>query len=161
MKIQSAMKCPQCGDGIKVTDVESGEVICSNCGFVMADKEQENRRELNAFSISDNDPDRSMSGSKTSLAKPGMGLSTVIGRPNLATGRLSGAGMDSAMRSTMERLRTWDLRIQRFTDRNLRQAFRELDRLKDVLGLSDIVVEKAAYIYRKAQERGLVRGRTV
>jgi transcription initiation factor TFIIB len=33
--------------------------------------------------------------------------------------------------------------------------------LKDKLALSNAVVEKAAYIYRKIQERGLVRGRTI
>jgi transcription initiation factor TFIIB len=60
-------------------------------------------------------------------------------------------------------LRTWDFRTQTHnpTDRSLRQAFFQLDVLKDKLGLSDPVVEKTAYIYRKAQERGLVRGRTI
>jgi transcription initiation factor TFIIB len=33
--------------------------------------------------------------------------------------------------------------------------------LKDKLGLSDTVVEKTAYIYRKAQQRMLIRGRTI
>jgi transcription initiation factor TFIIB len=40
-------------------------------------------------------------------------------------------------------------------------AFSELDMLKDKLGLSDAAVEKTAYIYRKAQARGLVRGRLI
>jgi transcription initiation factor TFIIB len=31
--------------------------------------------------------------------------------------------------------------------------------LKDKLGLPDAIIEKTAYIYRKARERGLVRGR--
>jgi transcription initiation factor TFIIB len=63
----------------------------------------------------------------------------------------------------MERLRIWDFRTQRHTptDRNLSLAFNELDILKDKLGLPDAVFEKAAYIYRKAQQRGLVRGRTI
>lgn len=89
-----------------------------------------------------------------------MGLSTVIGKTNKdASGRV----IDVAMRSTMGRLRAWDFRTQAHspTDRNLRQAFSELDRLRDKLGVSDAVVEKTAYIYRKAQERGLVRGRTI
>src|SRR5215469_1993566 len=33
--------------------------------------------------------------------------------------------------------------------------------LRDKLGLSDITTEKIAYIYRKAQQRNLVRGRSV
>jgi transcription initiation factor TFIIB len=89
-----------------------------------------------------------------------MGLSTVIARTDKdASGRM----IEGAMRSTMDRLRAWDFRTQAHTptDRNLRQAFSELERLKDKLSLSDAAVEKTAYIYRKAQERGLVRGRTI
>ena len=89
-----------------------------------------------------------------------MGLSTVIGRTDKDA---NGRAIDVAMRSTMGRLRAWDFRTQAHspTDRNLRQAFSELDRLKDKLAVSDAVIEKTAYIYRKAQERGLVRGRTI
>src|SRR6476620_8570124 len=47
------------------------------------------------------------------------------------------------------------------SDRNLIHAFSELGILKDKLAcLSDAVVEKTSYIYKKAQTRGLVRGRT-
>src|SRR3989344_1756979 len=46
-------------------------------------------------------------------------------------------------------------------DRNFRQAFSELNRLKDKLAISDAVIEKAAYIYRKALDKGLVRGRSI
>ena len=89
-----------------------------------------------------------------------MGLATVIGTPDRDA---SGHKIDAAMRSMMERLKTWDVRTQTHssTDRNLRHAFYELDRLKDKLGLSDAIVEKTAYIYRKAQERMLIRGRTI
>jgi transcription initiation factor TFIIB len=41
------------------------------------------------------------------------------------------------------------------------QAFNERDILKDKLALSDTIVEKVAYIYRKVQQRRLIRGRTV
>ena len=36
-----------------------------------------------------------------------------------------------------------------------------MNRLKDKLAISDAVIEKAAYIYRKALEKGLVRGRSI
>jgi transcription initiation factor TFIIB len=36
-----------------------------------------------------------------------------------------------------------------------------LDKLKDKLGLTPSVVEKTAYTYRKVQEDGLIRGRTI
>jgi len=88
-----------------------------------------------------------------------MGLFTVIGRTDMDA---SGGKIDPLVRSTMERLKIWDFRSQIRTpsDRNLRQAFSELDVLKAKLGLSDAIIEKTAYVYRKAQERQLVRGRT-
>ena len=86
-------------------------------------------------------------------------MSTVIGRGNRDS---SGQKIDPSIRSTMQRLRTWDFRVQSNTtsDRNLKAAFKLLDGLRDKLGLSDAVVEKVAYIYRKVQETGFIRGRT-
>jgi transcription initiation factor TFIIB len=46
-------------------------------------------------------------------------------------------------------------------DKDLSDAFNQLHTSKDKLVLPDAIVEKTAYIYRKAQERGLVRGRTI
>jgi transcription initiation factor TFIIB len=46
-------------------------------------------------------------------------------------------------------------------DRNLKQAFSELRRLSEKLSISEAVTERAAYIYRKALERNLVRGRSI
>ena len=88
-----------------------------------------------------------------------MGLSTIIGR----TDRDASGNKLMSYAYRMSRLATWDMRSQLHTpkDRGLRQAFFQLDVLKDKLGLSDSIVEKTAYIYRKAQSRKLTRGRTV
>jgi transcription initiation factor TFIIB len=157
--MQTAIMCSMCKSGKTVTDPESGELICRNCGLVISDKAQESRPEWRAFT-SEEANDRSRTGIPSSLARHDMGLYTVIGRTDKDA---SGRAIDISMRSTMGRLRAWDFRTQAHspTERNLRQAFSELDRLKDKLRLSDAAVEKTAYIYRKAQERGLVRGRTI
>jgi transcription initiation factor TFIIB len=141
--MQTAILCSLCKSDQTVTDPESGEIICGNCGLVLSDRGQESRPEWRAFT-SEEVNDRSRTGIPRSLARHDMGLSTVIGRTDKDA---SGHMLDGAMRTTM--------------DRNLRQAFSELDRLKDKLGVSDAVIEKTAYIYRKAQEKGLVRGRTI
>ena len=47
------------------------------------------------------------------------------------------------------------------SSRNFTTAFLLLNRLKDKLGLTPSVVEKTAYTYRKVQEAGLIRGRTI
>ena len=61
--------------------------------------------------------------------------------------------------STLSSMRTWDLRSQASVNGNLRLAFDQLDILKDKLGLPSSIIEKTGYIYRKARNRGLVRGR--
>ena len=158
--MQSSITCSLCNSQDQtVTDPESGEIICRSCGHVISEKALETQAEWRAFTT-DEVNDRSRTGMPTSLARHDKGLATIIGRANKDA---SGQVLDAAMRSTMERLRTWDFRTQAHTstDRNLRQAFSELGRLKDKLGLPDSVIEKTAYIYRKVQERGLVRGRTI
>jgi transcription initiation factor TFIIB len=159
--MKTSIICSICNkkEGQAVTDPESGEVICSNCGMVMVEAVSENRSEWRAFKTEEANQ-RSRTGTPTSLARHDMGLATIIGRTDKDA---SGRGLDASMRSTMERLRTWDSRIQVYSpaDRNLRQAFGMLERVKDKLGLSATIIEKTAYIYRKAQERGLVRGRTI
>jgi transcription initiation factor TFIIB len=156
----TALVCSICGSNQIITDTESGETICSKCGQVLLDKILETQPEPQNFPESYGSNDRSRTGMSTSLARHDMGLSTIIGRTDRDA---SGQKIDPLMRSTMERLKTWDMRTQTHTptDRNLKQAFFQLGVLKDKLGLSDTVVEKTAYIYRKAQQRMLIRGRTI
>ncbi len=160
LELQSAgNRCLRCGKGPMIVDSASGEMFCGNCGYVVKEKIEETGPEWNA-STPEESQARSRTGSPTSITMHDMGLATVIGRPNRdATGRpLSGS-----MRSTVARLRTWDNRSQvhESMDRNLRQAFSELDRFAEKLAVHESVIEKAAYIYRKALERGLLRGRSI
>jgi transcription initiation factor TFIIB len=144
-----------------VTDPESGEIICSNCGMVISDKvEDSSHLERHVFTGGQMEQARARTGAPTSLARHDMGLATIIGKEDRDA---SGQKIDSSINSTMQRLRAWDFRIHlsRSSDRNLQTAFKLLNTLKDKLGLSDAIVEKVAYIYRKAQERGFVRGRSI
>jgi transcription initiation factor TFIIB len=127
--------------------------------MVISDKIQETRQESRTF-LNNEAEDRRRTGMPTSLACSHMGLSTVIARSDKDA---SGYKIKPSMLSTVHRLRTWDFRTQvrTSTDRNLRFAFNELHTLKDKLGLPDAIIEKTAYIYRKSQERGLTRGRSV
>jgi len=104
--------------------------------------------------------DRARTGSPTSIIYKDMGLSTVIGKTDRDA---SGRSFSSPMRSTMERLRKWDNRSPAFgsSEKNLGIALRELDKMGDKLGVSQAVKERAAHIYRKALERGLLRGRSI
>ncbi len=152
-------KCPRCGKGPLITDNSTGEISCGNCGLVVGERIEELGPEWRAFSKEEHE-DRSRTGIPTSLAMHDMGLSTTISPLDKDA---SGKPLSPYVRSTIERLRTWDSRSQVHEplDRNFRQAFSELDRLKDKLAVGANVIEKAAYIYRKALEKGLVRGRSI
>jgi transcription initiation factor TFIIB len=141
-----------------ITDPEAGEVICSNCGMVISDKiEQDSRLLLNDEQRNDRSRTR---GTLSSLASHDMGLATIIGWTEKDS---TGNKINSQTLSTMKRLRTWDFRIKGYTstNKNLKQAFNELSILKDKLALSNATVEMSAYIYRKALERRLARGRSI
>ena len=157
--IRAKESCPRCAKGKLVTDNESGELFCSKCGYVITEKIEESGPEWRSFTQDDHG-DRARAGAPTSLTMHDMGLATIINPVNKDA---SGRPLAASMKSTIERLRTWDSRSQVHepVDRNFRQAFSELNRLKDKLAISDAVIEKAAYIYRKALEKGLVRGRSI
>jgi transcription initiation factor TFIIB len=164
-KPPNRIPCSICNRSDKiVTDRESGEIICSNCGMVLSDKVEDTshseRRVFTGEGGGQIDYTRARTGAPTSLARHDMGLATIVGGGDRDS---SGQKIDPSIHSTMQRLRKWDFRGQLNTpsDRNLRTAFMLLDTLKDKLGLSDAAIEKVAYIYRKVQERGLVRGRSI
>jgi transcription initiation factor TFIIB len=142
-----------------VTDPETGELIRKDTGEVVSDNMLSREKEWRSFDIEEGE-NRARTGTPTSLAFHDMGLSTVIGKE--ATDA-SGNVIDTGTRMRMSRLRTWDNRSQvhSSTERSLQKAFFILSRLKDRLGLPNHVTEKAAYMYRKAQERGLIRGDTI
>ena len=152
-------KCQSCGNDQLITDSESGEMICDKCGRVISDKLQEVGPEWRTYAT-DESGGKTRTGPAPSLARHDLGLSTIIGRTDRDA---SGNRLDVAMRTRMHRLKIWDSRSQVYTptDRSLQQAFFQLDVLKDKLGLSGVIVEKSAYIYRKAQAKMLVRGRTI
>ena len=63
----------------------------------------------------------------------------------------------------MWRLRKWQIRsrVHSSRDRNLAQAMSELDRLSSTMYIPPQIKEKAALIYRRALDKGLVRGRSI
>jgi transcription initiation factor TFIIB len=151
--------CPLCNKHTNIiTDQNSGELICTICGSVIIDSTDATRSEWTS-NIQELDF-RDRTGAPTSLAKYDRGLSTVIGKINKDA---SGRQIELSMKSRIGRWRTWDARSQTndSSKRNLQSAFIQLYTMKDVLGLPDSATEKIAYLYRKIQERKLIKGRTI
>jgi len=157
--INADSTCRRCGKKAMLTDDVTGERFCGKCGFVISETLQDAGPEWRSFS-KDGGADPTRTGAPTTLAMHDRGLATIINPMNRDS---SGKPLTSTMKSTIERLRTWDSRskVNASSDKNLRQALSQLSTLKDKLSLSDSVIEKASYIYRKALEKGLVRGRSI
>jgi transcription initiation factor TFIIB len=161
--MQSVIQCEICdpSESRMITDVESGEIICNKCGIVVV-KNLEDTTKI--WHKAEDSGDRSnkidtRNGNPSSLTLYDQGLTTRIGNTNRDA---SGNVIDSMMVTRLNKMRFQDKRSQINTSaRNLGRAFRQLDSLKDKMSLPTAVIEKTAYIYRKVQEAGLVRGRKV
>src|ERR1700730_11538650 len=135
MKVERAFDtCPRCAHSPMVVDASGGELFCNNCGFVVKEKIEETGPEWRSFSNEEKD-ERSRTGLPTSVAIHDMGLATIIGGENRDA---AGKSLAGSMKSTVERLRTWDRRSQvhESAERNLRQAFSELHRFAAKLTVS-------------------------
>jgi transcription initiation factor TFIIB len=142
-----------------LTDPITGEVICISCGAVISDKIAETRPEWSVYGTNELNS-RSRVGMPISLAIHDLGLSTVIGKSNKD---FSGKTIvNASMQVIIERIKAWDYRTQTRSSKgqSRKYAFRQLNRLKEKLALPSPVLEKAAYIYRKAQQNDIIRGRT-
>ncbi len=157
--MQTSILCDMCNGGRMVTDLESAEVVCASCGLVSPDKAIESRAEWTTFE-SDNgrSSNRQRVGLPNSLASHDMGLSTIIGNQNKDS---SGHTFNAYVNSSMQRLRTWDARSRSNVSghRSLMRAFNELGRLKDKLGLTNAIVEKASLHIQKGRREANDKGK--
>ena len=139
-----------------ITDSERGEIVCGGCGLILLQNIADASYENNGYS-SENFMKLSRTGPATSLTMNDRGLSTVIGSNKDSTGK----ALSSKTKYEFNRLRTWDQRSKSRKTASLSKAFTLLHGMKTKLGISNNVVENAAYIYRKAVSAKLTRGRTM
>jgi len=139
-----------------ITDLERGEMFCGGCGLVLVQNMSDISHESNGYSQEDF-MKLTRTGPATSLTMHDKGLSTVIGINKDS----SGNALSSKTKYEFNRLRTWDQRSKSRSTVALSKAFTLLNAMKTKLGIPDNVIENAAYIYRKAVNSKLTRGRTM
>lgn len=146
-------KCPVCGSTDLEYDQQRGEIICRKCGEVVEHSLVDFSPEWRVF---ENDREsRKRVGSPISASKYDYGVSTQIGSASDI------AGLTPEMRKITGKMKMWQERTPTAMERNVKAALSELRRAASVLHLPQRVVEEASRIYRKAAERGLVRGRSI
>src|SRR5829696_7833265 len=111
--MQSVIQCQTCdpSESKMITDVESGEIICNQCGIVVVQDLEDTRKRT-----------------PTSLTLYDQGLATLIGKTNRDA---SGNVINSMMMTRLNKMRFHDKRSQiNKSARNLGRAFRQLDSLR-------------------------------
>ena len=151
--------CPECQSKNLVHDYDSGETICGDCGLVLYETMLDKGPEWRAFTQQEK-TSRSRVGMPTSYSIHDKGLSTTISQVDRDA---FGRKLPLSTRLQMWRLRKWQIRsrVHSSIDRNLSQAMSELERLSSHVSITPSIKEKAALIYRKALDKGLVRGRSI
>jgi transcription initiation factor TFIIB len=144
--------------GPLITDSVRGEILCASCGAVITDKTEDSGSEQRSFTPDDY-ANSTRTGLGSALSIHDKGLSTIIGHTDKDA---SGNSISTYMKYTFNRLRTWDSRSKSSSaERNLRSAFVIMGTIQPKLDVSDAVVERAAYLYRKALTKNIIRGRTI
>ncbi len=149
-------ECPECTGSIR-HDAEHGERTCTECGLVLDADAIDYGPEWLCL---DDEEDRRRVGPPVSSIKHDRGLSTTIGwRDEDAYGNR----VSERKRERLRRLRTWNERFssKNAQERNLKQAFGEIERMASALGLPEPCRETAGVLYRRAVDEDLLPGRSI
>ncbi|MFA5105927.1 MAG: transcription initiation factor IIB [Candidatus Micrarchaeia archaeon] len=152
-------KCPECGNRNLTRDYEKGELVCSNCGLIVAENIADQGPEWRAFDVEQREK-RARGGAPIKFMRPNKGLVTEIDQYNRD---IRGAKISPKKQAQLYRMRKWHKRasIASSMERNLAIALSELDRIASYLGLPDSIRESAALLYRKCIKAELIRGRLI
>ena len=158
MKEEEDERCPEC-NGTKLEENSHGEQSCSACGLVLTHLVIDDGPEWRNYGDDGGDSGERVGMPSTELLHD-KGLTTDIDWRNRD---FAGAGLSANTAKMFRRLRRQHqrTRISNSKERNLSVALAELQRLASQMELPKQIREQAAYIYRKAVEKGLVRGRSI
>ena len=153
-------KCSECNSRSFDLNGMTGEEACSQCGLVYSTLVIDEGPDWRSYQ----DGGDSESGERVGMPATNLlhdkGLTTDMGWRNTD---YSGISLGSDNSKLFRRLRRQHqrTRISSSTERNLAVALGELQRLASQMNLPKDVREESAFIYRKAVEKKLVRGRSI
>lgn len=156
--VDETQRCPECSGSVERREAR-GERLCAECGLVLEAEELDRGPEWRSFSDEETDR-RSRVGAPYTERIHDRGLSTTISWQDRDA---HGNRLSATKRAQLRRLRKWDERFRTRgpKERNLKQAFGELERMAAALGIPKPCRETAAAIYRRAVENDLLPGRSI
>jgi len=152
-------RCPECGSNRLMRDYECAEIVCMNCGFVVAAKLADQGPEWRAFD-DEQRAKRARAGAPLTFTIHDKGLSTMI---DWHDRDVYGKRIAPGQKAQIYRLRKWQrrIRVSDATERNLAFALSEISKIANNLNLPKNILETASVIYRKAVKERLIRGRSI
>jgi transcription initiation factor TFIIB len=151
--------CPECGSNRLMRDYDCAEIVCMNCGFVVAAKLADQGPEWRAFD-DEQRTKRARAGAPLTFTIHDKGLSTMI---DWHDRDVYGKRLAPGQKAQIYRLRKWQrrIRVSDATERNLAFALSEISKIANNLNLPKNILETASVIYRKAVKERLIRGRSI
>lgn len=147
-----AETCPECHSRVRT---RGSEIVCTECGLVVAEDSLDRGPEWRSFS--DDATDRKRTGAPLTRSRHDRGLTTEIGYKN-GTVRLTGRKRRRVMRMRRQHDRA---RISSKAERNRVYGFTEIRRLVGALQLPENVRDSACVLFESAQSEDLLRGRSI
>lgn len=155
---EQVLQCPDCGSANLVTDHEAGEIICGDCGLVVTDQVFSDKPRR-IYLDDSTTHGRIHHGTGVHHSLHDKGLTTSINVEPDAFGRsLKGDKKFEIRRLSKLQNRN---RVQNSRERSMAAGLSKLDLFCDNLGLPQPFKDRAAVIYRKALDKGFVRGRSI
>jgi transcription initiation factor TFIIB len=153
-------KCSDCNGKIFETIDKTGEEVCVACGLVYSNVSLDEGPDWNNYEGNSDAENGDRAGMPSTNLLHDKGLTTDMGWKN---SDYAGAGLGANNSKLFRRLRRQHqrTRVSSSTERNLAVALGELQRLAAQMSLPKDVREESAFIYRKAVEKKLVRGRSI
>ncbi len=151
--------CPECGSTRLMRDYETAEIVCMNCGLIIAQKIADRGPEWRAFD-DEQRTKRTRVGAPLTYTIHDKGLSTMI---DWHDKDIYGKSLSPGQKAQVYRLRKWQrrIRVSDATERNLAFALSEITKIANNLNLPKNILETASVIYRKAVKERLIRGRSI
>ena len=157
LKLNDLIHLRNCKKVALITDMTTGEIACRYCGAVVSERSIDTGNEFSSVT-GEEYLSNARTGQRISLKMADMGLSTIMeSKDRDSTGR----SLSAENRRMFYRLRMWDRNSRAAnTKQSYIKAFTLLDGIRAKLGLSDMVVEEIAYLFRKITLKKNLAGRS-
>ena len=145
---EEKIRCPKCRGTNIIEDVDSGELVCADCGLVITKGLFLSDKDWRAFDTEEF-MERARAGAPITPIRPAYGLDTEISFTRGVSQR------------AVQSLRRTKKHVRSRREKNVMPALMKIRAAADQLNLPTQTVEDAAILYRKASAAGLVKGRSM